>query len=114
MTYAKTIKALSEEILEEGNINGPSQLADIFLGSICLISFILGVPLNLISLRFFIETRIKHSYSTPVQRFFGYTYAFIAITDCFICFTIIPLVEPFMNQRKSAGRAVYEPVKISW
>ena len=91
----------NDQYTEEPFAHGPSRTADFFLGVTCLFCFLVGVPSNLVSLRYFIQTRIRTSSTSSVQRFFGYLYIFITITDCAICFTIFPLIEAFMNKRKS-------------
>ena len=74
---------------------------DIFLGAICTLCVIVGVPGNILSLWYF-RHKIREGRRGGSNDFFGYLYIAISLTDLIICITIIPVAEAFMNGRNSA------------
>ena len=73
---------------------------DMFLGTICVLCVIIGVPGNILSLWYF-HHKIRVGKGRGSADFFGYLYLAISLTDLIICVTIIPVTEAFINGRNS-------------
>ena len=84
---------------ENGTLAGPSEAADITIGTILLMCTALGVPANAVSFLYFYIRKANNSNEIV----FKWVYTIIAAVDCLICALQFPFIHTLFNNRTKDG-----------